>query len=262
MRIAQYKPVPHLSQLHKAHIHLSCTAQRTIQPPATASHKHHTWLYSKFLSHPLCILSKRTRMATVSLASLGRKPGYMADMTMPQIPAAGIKTGLNENAKDALTWQERPPTPDEQKRFRQSTLHEPGKIVRHPGAYSDAIPEGPFGDKSASAAGQTVVETIRQYPDSEIARWKLEQQEAVYARQAMGSRTRMQTFCSSFWLPSCSCRCWRSMQAACCCSTSPAVPFSPAAASVSRWARATSGGTSSPTAWAPSGLLAWCTTQS
>lgn len=114
--------------------------------------------------------------------SLGRREGYLPDMTMPQVPPAGIKTAIQESAKDALTWQERPDTPGDIKKYRQSTLHQPGVIVRHPGAANDPLPQGPFGDKSAAAEGQNVLETIRCYPDSEIARWKLEQQEAVYRR--------------------------------------------------------------------------------
>jgi hypothetical protein len=93
-----------------------------------------------------------------------------------------VSTKLQGGAKDALNWGERPETPGDVKKYRQSTLNAVGKTLRHPGSADDPIPEGPFGDKSASAAGQNVLEIIKTYPESEIARWKIEQSEAVYAR--------------------------------------------------------------------------------
>ncbi|KAG2450939.1 hypothetical protein HYH02_004212 [Chlamydomonas schloesseri] len=112
-------------------------------------------------------------------------------MTQPQIPPAGITGKLHETARDALTWNaERPPTPDEIKKYRQSTVHEPGKIVRHPGQADDPTPQGPFGVKSAASGGQNINEALKNYPDSELARWQLEQKEGIYAsaqREPLGA---------------------------------------------------------------------------
>ncbi len=106
-------------------------------------------------------------------------------MTMPQIPPAGITSNLAETAKDALTWDPtRPQTPGDIKKYRQSTLHEPGAIVRHPGQAEDPVPQGPFGVKSAAAGGQSVLEALVNYPESELARWKIERAEEIYARCA------------------------------------------------------------------------------
>ena len=131
--------------------------------------------------------------------TLGRS-AYQADMTMPQIPAAGITTKLNETAKDALSWNtaERPQTPPEIRKYRQTAIHEPGKMARHFGAADDPVPQGPFGCKSAAAAGQTVVEAIRNYPESEMARWRLEQAESIYARCCSSQTCRT----AELWRPS------------------------------------------------------------
>lgn len=106
-------------------------------------------------------------------------------MTMPQIPPAGITSSLAETAKDALTWDPtRPQTPGDIKKYRQSTLHEPGAIVRHPGQAEDPVPQGVFGVKSAAAEGQSVLEALVNYPESELARWKIERAEEIYSRCA------------------------------------------------------------------------------
>lgn len=103
-------------------------------------------------------------------------------MTMPQIPPAGITSSLAETAKDALTWDPtRPQTPGDIKKYRQSTLHEPGAIVRHPGQAEDPVPQGVFGVKSAAAEGQSVLEALVNYPESELARWKIERAEEIYS---------------------------------------------------------------------------------
>ncbi len=105
---------------------------------------------------------------------------YAGDSKATHIRPAGVTTSFNESVKDAVTWQEPPPTPPDQKKYRQSTLHEPGKIVRHYGAAGDAEPEGPFGE--TSKPGESVARNIKQYPDTELGRWKLERAEDVYAR--------------------------------------------------------------------------------
>lgn len=47
------------------------------------------------------------------------------------IPAAGIGTQANAvSTADCLRFTIRPGTPEHEKKYRQSALHEPGKIVR------------------------------------------------------------------------------------------------------------------------------------
>ena len=91
-----------------------------------------------------------------------------------------MTTFTAESIKDAVTWSEPPPTPPEQKKYRQSTIHEAGKIVRHPGSAGDPLPEGPFGDKSVY--GESVAQNMQAYPRTEVARWTLDRAEDVYAR--------------------------------------------------------------------------------
>ncbi|KAG2486271.1 hypothetical protein HYH03_015095 [Edaphochlamys debaryana] len=104
-------------------------------------------------------------------------------MTQPQIPPAGITGRMDGSARDALTWSggQRPGTPEDIKKYRQSTVHEPGRIVRHPGLADDPLPDGPFGVKSAASGGQSISEALNNYPNSELARWKIEQAEQNYA---------------------------------------------------------------------------------
>ncbi|GLC45943.1 hypothetical protein PLESTF_000715000 [Pleodorina starrii] len=118
-------------------------------------------------------------MTTQSL----RRTNYETEMTQPQIPPAGVANKFDASANDALTWSggRRPKTPDAIKKYRQSTVHEPGKIIRHPGFAGDPVPAGPFGVKTAAAGGQNITEAINTYPESELGRWKLEQAEAIYA---------------------------------------------------------------------------------
>ena len=105
---------------------------------------------------------------------------YASDSKASWIRPAGVTAQFTENIKDAVTWSEPPPTPPDQKKYRQSTLHEPGKIVRHPGAANDPQLEGPFGEKSV--AGESVGQNMRAYPNTEVARWTLDRAEDVYAR--------------------------------------------------------------------------------
>eukprot|EP00798_Chlamydomonas_sp_ICE-L_P007391 gene7391-517_t len=116
------------------------------------------------------------------LASSLAKANYGTDNKSTHIRPAGAVTSFADTAKDALTWNERPSTPDELKKYRQSTLHEPGKIVKHPGLADDTIPGGTYGDRSfADNTGRNVEACVKSYPDSEMARWKLERAEDHYA---------------------------------------------------------------------------------
>ncbi len=117
------------------------------------------------------------------LAASLTKTNFQTDNKSGHLRPAGLCTAFQDTAKEALTWSERPPTPPEQKKYRQSTIHEPGNIIRHYGTADDKLPEGPFGDQST--LGESVQGTIKTYPDSEIARWKLERAEDVYARSVM-----------------------------------------------------------------------------
>lgn len=114
-------------------------------------------------------------------ASTLLKDQYIPDSKSTWIRPAGVLTSFNETAKDALTWKDRPSTPEEQKKYRQSTVHEPGKIVKHFGTADDPIPEGPFGNKTQSLPGENVAANIKSFPETEVARWKLERSEDVYA---------------------------------------------------------------------------------
>lgn len=113
-----------------------------------------------------------------SVASLGR-PQYEADMTSAQIRPAGLVTKLNESAQQCCSWEQRPPTPPEQRKYRMLSVHEPGKIARHYGAADDPIPEGPFGVVHRN--GESVAEQLANYPTTDMARWQLEQSEDIYA---------------------------------------------------------------------------------
>jgi hypothetical protein len=117
-----------------------------------------------------------------TVASLGR-PSYVADMTSPQIRPAGITTNIPETAAQALTWGPRPETPPEQKKYRQSAIHEPGRIVKHYGLADDVhpVPKDGFGVRS-DKEHSSVAQQLKGYPDTEIGRWQLEQAESIYAR--------------------------------------------------------------------------------
>ncbi|GAX80864.1 hypothetical protein CEUSTIGMA_g8299.t1 [Chlamydomonas eustigma] len=124
---------------------------------------------------------------------------YISDSNSTWIRPAGVTTSLNETAKDAVTWDQPPSTPPEQKKYRQSTLHEPGRIVRHYGTAEDALQEGPFGEKTVSILGDNVATNMKNYPDSEITRWQLDRAEDKYAssqREPLG-----QTYVRGFKMP-------------------------------------------------------------
>ncbi len=80
--------------------------------------------------------------------------------------------------KDGAPIQ-RPSTPPEIKKYRQSSIHEPGKIVKHYGLYDDPVKEGPFGFVPVvDALG--VNEVLRSHPTSELMKWDLENRESIY----------------------------------------------------------------------------------
>ena len=118
-------------------------------------------------------------LGSVAGSSTYKTHTYLQD-TSQQIRAAGVLTAFNESAKECLTWQERPITPPEIKKYRQSVIHEPSKTVRHFGVADDPVPAGPYGRKSVYA--ETAEQNMKAYPQSEIAQWKQERSEDVYAR--------------------------------------------------------------------------------
>lgn len=107
---------------------------------------------------------------------------YVPDTTSSWIRPAGVTTGYAETAKDALSWSQPPPTPGEQKKFRQSTIHQPGQVVRHHGAADDAVPEGPFGVPTRSRVGDDIASYLKSHPETELGRWQMERSEDCYAR--------------------------------------------------------------------------------
>lgn len=102
---------------------------------------------------------------------------------LPHVQAAGDATGANADCTaTCLSFDARPQTPDHQKKYRQSVLHEPGKIVRHFGVAEDPLHEGSFGTATIARPGESVADYIKSYPQSSLAQWALQRSEDVYAR--------------------------------------------------------------------------------
>lgn len=84
---------------------------------------------------------------------------------------AGVVTTLeDEGAKkcvEQVDFNTRPPTPPEIKKFRQSVVYEPGKIVKHYGLADVQPPhQGPFGVKTRSS--ESVGSVMRTSESSEL----------------------------------------------------------------------------------------------
>ena len=102
---------------------------------------------------------------------------------LPHVQAAGDATTANaECTASCLSFDARPQTPDHQKKYRQSVLHEPGKIVRHFGVAEDPLHEGCFGRATIAKPGESVADYIKSYPQSSLAQWALLRSEDVYSR--------------------------------------------------------------------------------
>lgn len=113
--------------------------------------------------------------------SLGRK-GAKLD-TAPQILPAGKQGGPKDDTAAAcvqpILQGERPTTPPEIKKYRKSTIHEPGVTVKHYGLADDVVPtDRPFGIKVEKTDSAEAV--MKYYPDSELMRWRQERQEDIY----------------------------------------------------------------------------------
>ena len=87
----------------------------------------------------------------------------------------------NEGAQFCLSMGERPSTPPEIKKYRQSTIHEPGKIVKHYGLADDPVKNGPFGYVAGQGeTNENVNQVLKSYPTSDLMKWEREQREQVY----------------------------------------------------------------------------------
>ena len=47
---------------------------------------------------------------------------------------------------------------------------------------TDPVPEGPFGAKTVSAAGESAADYMRCYPETDLAQWLEDRKESKYAR--------------------------------------------------------------------------------
>ena len=98
---------------------------------------------------------------------------------MTNAQAGKVNDVSNEGAQFCLSMGERPSTPPEIKKYRQSTIHEPGKIVKHYGLADDKVKNGPFG-YVAQGGGESVNQVLKSYPTSELMKWEREQREQIY----------------------------------------------------------------------------------
>jgi hypothetical protein len=122
-------------------------------------------------------------IATMNSLAGTLRTAYLPPDGMAHIAAAGRSTADGQRAGDCLQWggSERPTTPEGVKKCRSPLAHEPGQITRHHGTAADPLPAGPFGSKS-KASSESAAQCMRTAPETEIARWKLERAEQVYAR--------------------------------------------------------------------------------
>ncbi|QDZ23086.1 hypothetical protein HOP50_09g56260 [Chloropicon primus] len=116
-------------------------------------------------------------------SQLGKKGTFTLNDTSPHIRPAGKTNDVsNEGAQFCLSMGERPSTPPEIKKYRQSTIHEPGKIVKHYGLADDVVKDGPFGyvANTIGERPESVHQVMKSYPTSDLMRWEREQREQVY----------------------------------------------------------------------------------
>mmetsp|Transcript_6907 Transcript_6907/g.10703 ORF Transcript_6907/g.10703 Transcript_6907/m.10703 type:complete len:454 (-) Transcript_6907:128-1489(-) len=122
------------------------------------------------------------RASSYTQPMTGQRQRY-AD-TAPQIIPAGKSSrvqgdGAKVCVQPEVDQNERPITPDEIKKYRKSTVHEPGKIVVHYGRSDDHVPDQVFGVKAVY--GDTAAGLMANYPTSELMQWRLDRQEDIYA---------------------------------------------------------------------------------
>lgn len=109
------------------------------------------------------------------------KQAYQSTEQLSLLPAAGVSGNRTESAKDALTWSDRPPTPEGLKPFQHYARQPVGTITKHFGSARDPTQQGPFGCKT-KVGQQSAADCLSAYPASDIARWRLEKSEDVYER--------------------------------------------------------------------------------
>jgi len=119
--------------------------------------------------------------ARMGATHLGQKTHYLQDTTQHIIPAGKVTTVDGDSTHRCLQYEERPQTPPEVRRYRQSVVHEPGQRVRHPGMALDDVKQGPFGRPTIQPDDEKVDKCIRQLPDSEFMQWKQAKEEEIYA---------------------------------------------------------------------------------
>jgi hypothetical protein len=96
-----------------------------------------------FLTHSLCSASSATPDTASLLPGNTPMPTTMMHKTKSEResylqPPAGISQGdINENAVACMTYQERPRTPEEIRKYRRSANLEPGKRYQHPATMGD-----------------------------------------------------------------------------------------------------------------------------
>lgn len=112
-------------------------------------------------------------------------PKYKTTAELALLPAAGAGTSpsVRETARDALTWEQRPPTPPAIKQggYQHYARQDPGAIVRHFGTARDPLKQGPFGCETKVGV-ESAADCFKALPDSEIARWKQERAEDIFIR--------------------------------------------------------------------------------
>ena len=86
-----------------------------------------------------------------------------------------------EGSKECLTLEERAPTPEHIKKYRQSVVHEPGAVVRHYGMADDKVMAGPFGLTTTRDPADDMKEVMQTFPTTNIMRYELENREKIYA---------------------------------------------------------------------------------
>jgi hypothetical protein len=115
-----------------------------------------------------------------STGSLTR-PSYKSTQILQDLPAAGYHHETSETAKQAMTWDGRPETPQQLQPYKHYARQDPGTITKHFGTAHDRVPEGPFGCKT-KASKESAADCTHCYPDSTTARWQLARKEGIYAR--------------------------------------------------------------------------------
>mmetsp|Transcript_28766 Transcript_28766/g.70933 ORF Transcript_28766/g.70933 Transcript_28766/m.70933 type:complete len:452 (-) Transcript_28766:47-1402(-) len=123
-----------------------------------------------------------SRASSYTQPMTGTKQRYVD--TAPQIIPAGKSSrvmgdGAKQCVQPGLDQSTLPPTPPEIKKYRKSTIHEPGKIVVHYGRSDDPIPDKVFGVKSVKL--ESAADLMVGYPTSELMQWRLDRQEDIYA---------------------------------------------------------------------------------